>query len=212
MTITLDGTTGISSVGGSAASPSVRGSDSNSGIVYAADAIKFSTGGTERFTITNTGFTGITQGITEFDMWRVTSNFSGAGIDITSNWERADTDFEKIGTGLTESSGIFTFPSTGKWLVGALLYSWNSGDVDYVGIKIQLSGDSGGSYTTRVEQLTNTPDSTIAACVYAECGFDITSTSVNLMKFRTVAGSSISYNGATDQQKTGFTAIKLGDT
>tara|TARA_R100000655_G_C2946974_1_gene186674 strand:- start:258 stop:902 length:645 start_codon:yes stop_codon:yes gene_type:complete len=55
MAITLDGTTGLSSVDGSAASPSVRGSDSNSGIVYAADAIKFSTGGTQRAIIDNNG-------------------------------------------------------------------------------------------------------------------------------------------------------------
>tara|TARA_B100000965_G_scaffold402823_1_gene429611 strand:+ start:34 stop:648 length:615 start_codon:yes stop_codon:yes gene_type:complete len=55
MAITLDGTTGISSVDGSAASPSVRGSDSNSGIVYDADAIKFSTGGTQRAVIDNNG-------------------------------------------------------------------------------------------------------------------------------------------------------------
>ena len=55
MAITLDGTTGISSVDGSAASPSVRGSDSNSGILYSADAIKFSTGGTERFAIDSSG-------------------------------------------------------------------------------------------------------------------------------------------------------------
>ena len=55
MTITLDGTTGISSVDGSAASPSVRGSDSNSGIVYAADTVSISTGGTERLEVDSSG-------------------------------------------------------------------------------------------------------------------------------------------------------------
>jgi len=55
MAITLDGTTGISSVDGSNASPSVRGSDSNSGILYSADAIKFSTGGTQRAYVDNNG-------------------------------------------------------------------------------------------------------------------------------------------------------------
>ena len=55
MAITLDGTTGISSVDGSAASPSVRGTDANSGIVYSSDAIKFSTGGTQRAIIDNNG-------------------------------------------------------------------------------------------------------------------------------------------------------------
>ena len=55
MAITLDGTTGISSVDGSAASPSVRGADSNSGIVYAADTVAISTGGTERLEVDSSG-------------------------------------------------------------------------------------------------------------------------------------------------------------
>jgi len=55
MAITLDGTTGISSVDGSSASPSVRGADSNSGIVYAADTVSISTGGTERLEVDSSG-------------------------------------------------------------------------------------------------------------------------------------------------------------
>ena len=55
MAITLDGTTGIASVDGSATSPSVRGADSNSGIVYAADEVKISTGGTERLEVDSSG-------------------------------------------------------------------------------------------------------------------------------------------------------------
>ena len=55
MAITIDGTTGIASVNGSAGSPSVRGTDANSGVVYGSDTIKFSTGGVERATIDNSG-------------------------------------------------------------------------------------------------------------------------------------------------------------
>jgi len=55
MTITINGTTGISSVDGSVGSPSVRGSDSNSGIVYAADTVSISTGGTERLEVDSSG-------------------------------------------------------------------------------------------------------------------------------------------------------------
>ena len=55
MTITINGTSGIASVDGSAGSPSVRGSDANSGILYTADAIKFSTAGTQRAVIDNNG-------------------------------------------------------------------------------------------------------------------------------------------------------------
>ena len=55
MTVTIDGTTGIASVDGSAGAPSVRGSDSNSGIVYAADTVSISTGGTERVEVDSSG-------------------------------------------------------------------------------------------------------------------------------------------------------------
>ncbi len=55
MAITLDGTTGISSVDGSNASPSLRGTDANSGIVYAADTVSISTGGTERLEVDSSG-------------------------------------------------------------------------------------------------------------------------------------------------------------
>ena len=43
MAFILDGTTGIATVDGSVSAPSQRGQDSNSGISYAADTIKFST-------------------------------------------------------------------------------------------------------------------------------------------------------------------------
>ena len=58
-------------------------------------------------------------GITEMDQWRLTTNVtvSASGGFLTSDWERNDTNFSKIGTGMTESSGVFTFPSTGIWQV-----------------------------------------------------------------------------------------------
>tara|TARA_Y100001951_G_scaffold104739_1_gene117475 strand:+ start:885 stop:2063 length:1179 start_codon:yes stop_codon:yes gene_type:complete len=55
MAVTINGTTGISSVDGSSASPSLRGTDSNSGIVYGADTVKISTGGTERLEVDSSG-------------------------------------------------------------------------------------------------------------------------------------------------------------
>jgi len=58
MAFIIDGTTGIATVDGSVSAPSQRGQDSNSGISYAADTIKFSTNGVERMAITNSGVTG----------------------------------------------------------------------------------------------------------------------------------------------------------
>ena len=49
-----------------------------------------------------------------------TSNLAGSasGAYITANWERNDNaGFENIGTGMSESSGVFSFPETGKYMI-----------------------------------------------------------------------------------------------
>ena len=60
-------------------------------------------------------------GITLSQQWRVTTSFSfSTEQDISSNWEKSDsTGYSSIGSDLTESSGIFTFPSTGFYLIVA---------------------------------------------------------------------------------------------
>ena len=153
-------------------------------------------------------------GITEFDMWRVTSNFTAQDAVVTANWERADTDFEKIGTGLTESSGIFTFPSTGKYLINYNVYSEENGGTRYHGGQIDLSTDSGSNYSTRSEALINaynTGANTHAANSQSVC-FDITDASTYRMRFKVTGDSTISYGANTNQQRFGFTCMKLGAT
>jgi hypothetical protein len=56
MSITINGTTGIAGVDGSAATPSVQGADANTGVFFpAADTVAVTTAGTERITIGSTG-------------------------------------------------------------------------------------------------------------------------------------------------------------
>jgi hypothetical protein len=64
--------------------------------------------------------TGVTSGLTEFDQWRISTDFDipNSVTVINSGWERSDEpSYSLIGTGMTESSGVFTFPSTGYYLV-----------------------------------------------------------------------------------------------
>ena len=58
----------------------------------------------------------------EADLWHITANVSSTGV-LTSNWARpSGTLLSYKGTGMTESSGIFSFPSTGYWLVMVQAY------------------------------------------------------------------------------------------
>ena len=60
-------------------------------------------------------------GITMADQWRLsaaTTFSSGASNKISSNWERTDTTgYGTIGSAMTESSGEFSFPATGIYLI-----------------------------------------------------------------------------------------------
>ena len=60
MTVYINGTTGISGVDGSAGTPAVQGTDTNTGVFYpAADTVGVSTGGSERMRVDSSGNVGI---------------------------------------------------------------------------------------------------------------------------------------------------------
>jgi len=60
VTITINGTTGLAGVDGSASTPAVQGTDTNSGVFYpAADTVAIATNGTERMRVRSDGNMGI---------------------------------------------------------------------------------------------------------------------------------------------------------
>jgi len=98
--------------------------------------------------ISGANLTGIAGGITEIDCWRVSSTFQGGANPITSNWERFDTQGEeKLGTGMSESSGVFSFPSTGYWKIMFHSNFYSGGDHQSCITYLKVSTDSGSSYT-----------------------------------------------------------------
>ena len=62
MTVTINGTTGIAGVDGSAATPAVQGVDTNTGVFYGTDIVAISTGGTERVRVNASGQAEFTAG------------------------------------------------------------------------------------------------------------------------------------------------------
>ena len=60
MPITINGSTGIAGVDGSASTPAIQGTDTNTGVTFpAADTVAVSTGGSERMRINSSGNVGI---------------------------------------------------------------------------------------------------------------------------------------------------------
>ena len=86
---------------------------------------------TGELTTTNggTGATSFTAGITGAQQWRLNSSYTGDADPISSNLEAVDTDgYGSIGSAMTVSSGVFTFPTTGIWLIQMTIVISNNGD------------------------------------------------------------------------------------
>ena len=82
------------------------------------------------------------QGITELDEWRINTSLVSNGTNtLTANWERNDSNFELIGTGLSESSGVFSFPSTGKYYISFKTTAYGSSTTQYAGVEVMVSND-----------------------------------------------------------------------
>jgi hypothetical protein len=155
-----------------------------------------------------------TNGITGTDQWRVTSEITTAGI-IDSNIERNDeSSFGKIGSGMSVSSGVWTFPTTGLWSVSVdARLSIASGDVN-VGVITYASINGGSTWdlSARASQ-GNSGTATITGGGSSQIFVNVTDTSQVKVKFHAnsvASGSDI--GGSTDENRTSFTFIRLGDS
>ena len=162
-------------------------------------------------------------GNTHASQWRLTTSFDNSVDPITTNLEAviaadpatstaSPTSSTALGAPMTVSSGIFTFPVTGYWLVAAIgVMDWETYDANPGGIFINFTDD----------------DSTYAgitkenAMVYlgyygnsnASVVLDITDTSLCKVSFGFVArGATDTCIGDAAKNSTCMSFVRLGDT
>jgi hypothetical protein len=149
-------------------------------------------------------------GISEADMWRITTDITGGSNDFTSNWERSDTTgFNLLGTGMTQSSGIFTFPSTGYYLITftGIIQSGGAGFLVY--FKINTTTDN-SNYTETSRGQSDDRASDSAQTITAIAVVKVTNTSNVKVKFNYYSGITSAYfKGHSDINFTYATFIKL---
>ena len=157
-------------------------------------------------------------GITVADQWRLTANTSySSTTNLTANLERVDTSGQgTIGTAMSESSGVFTFPSTGIYLVNFDVISSIATAARYLNVHILVTtnnssyaiigeGRAGGFVSE--SSATNNQASTSSL-------IDVTDTSNVKVKFQAIISqtSSNSIYGSTSLNLTTMTFTRLGDT
>jgi len=154
-------------------------------------------------------------GITEADQWRITTNITtpqSTVADLTTNWERVDTDgFGKIGTGLTESSGIFSFASTGVYYIHAFV-CFQGKDSPYYNLVLKTTTDN-STYDLASENYCFTAADNNYQSTSLTFMFNVTNITTHKVKFghrmQNVGGS---LQGQTNANGNAFTFIRLGDS
>ena len=158
----------------------------------------------------NLGFVAPAVGIAMVDQWSITSdNNKTNGQTIDTGWERSDYFFAQIGTGMTESSGVFTFPQTGIYLLMSQ-HAMNT-SAGYAGVEIKMSSDSGSNYSTvSYGQITNTNNGYHALSLHAVV--DVQNASTYRVLLEAYNTANVQYSGDSNALRNGITFIRLGDT
>ena len=150
-------------------------------------------------------------GITEADQWRLTTNLTSDAI--ITNLERTDeTSSGIIGTGMTESSGVFTFPSTGIWKVEAIMnVNVSVQDTIVMQIEVTIDNSSYNNYSFGLAGGAAAGGESNSA--YTSAIIDVTDTANVKVRFNASSISATnSIRGNTNFNETHFNFIRLGDT
>tara|TARA_R100000541_G_scaffold627_2_gene4027 strand:- start:1619 stop:2461 length:843 start_codon:yes stop_codon:yes gene_type:complete len=151
-------------------------------------------------------------GITAATTFRLnaSSTNSNSNADITANWEVVDTpDYSTLGSAVSQSSGIFSFPSTGYWL--ALCHFYVAMDNDgSCNVFLKITTDN-STYTTRAYNSSGASGAQNGTVAYNTV-IDVTNTTNVKCKFATGSFSSAYIYGETAATTSGVTFIRLGDT
>ena len=170
-------------------------------------------------TIANAGTATGFGGITDADYWYFSNNQSisaTTATTISGHWSRLTAyggAGGELGSGLTESSGVFSFPTTGIYYVNAWFRILRDGDSRYNNLALQVtlndSAYSDLSFGSAFIKQVSGGNST--AQVNTQALIDVTDTSNVKMRFQFNTDAAITINGAA-YSMTGLVAFRLGDT
>ena len=167
--------------------------------------------------IDGSSLTGV--GISEIDSWRINSNFSCVAYtwqDVNNYWERQDVSGDALsylGTGMSESAGVFTFPSTGHWLciAGVQFYTPVTSELNGIRFLNTVNNSTYDNATTSYDDSKNTTGTN--RTITMSMVIDVTDTSLVKTKMQCYSYSSSNNLGSsTGNNQTYINFIKLADT
>ena len=166
------------------------------------------------------GGTQLSSGLGVGDQWRVSSGFDGAA-DPPTAWEQVDTSGQgTLGSAMTVSSGVFTFPSTGLYFVQAQRQGYCPNKAANIHIILKVTTNN-SDYTTVSQGYAHTqansqdPSNNEHFTAITSSIVDVTNTTnvkfyAKFSHYGSV--SSLSTVGDSNQNASFVTILKLGET
>ena len=165
-------------------------------------------------TLTNNGSASGFGGITMVNMWHRTSNFSLSANTYTVVTGMVKGSFNgatNFGGDMTESSGVFTFPSTGIYLIQWQYNIFDNGVSKYAGTRLETTTDN-STFDITSSGFNSTYINGAAAHGIVPFVFDVTNTSTHKVRFRAVSQQAGTLGGSSTGIYSGAIFIRLGDT
>tara|TARA_R100000697_G_scaffold64324_1_gene77143 strand:+ start:142 stop:798 length:657 start_codon:yes stop_codon:yes gene_type:complete len=169
----------------------------------------------------NLAFAAISGGLAMADQWRYTAEFTQSNtsnyLATTNSWERPDSKLginsNPLGTGMTQSGGIFTFPSTGYYFIffHGLAKVDNDSCETSVFIRATENNSSYDNVARSLFTIANqcTPNYAANSISYLARVTDISNYKI---QFRVSnSGISVTWMGETSENRIAATFLKLGD-
>ena len=149
-------------------------------------------------------------GITEADIFRLTTNLTSSADPISSNLERPDNaSYAKIGTGMSVSSGLYSFPTTGLYWVQVR----SKGETNGSQSDLYISGTTNnGSSFDNLAVGSGYGASNDATYIGGDAFFNVTDVSTHKIKFKWDAATNSILFGSTNRNDTVFIFIRIGDS
>ena len=150
------------------------------------------------------------------DQWIVAANEDITSSVITS-WTRGSVTGGTSGsylTGMSHSSGVFTFPKTGIYKVDFRLGYYKNDNRRYAGAVMKLSTNSGGSYADLTRSYTSIYEDSNNAygTTIANLHLDVQNASTYRIRFEVAAQDSIVLYGASDDIRTAVMFERIANT
>jgi len=160
--------------------------------------------------------------LTTASVWRCNTAWADADANPVINWEEwQHAGAGKLGSSMTESSGIFTFPVTGIYLIHFQAPRYHDADTRQVAANINLNTGSGfvsacRSYATINSIGSVTPSSSTGyVTTPASCIFDVADVSTHTCEFDAWTSGTPDASGEIGEADICMvfaTFIRLGDT